>query len=85
MRLITKFESWSLSEYLIETCWTECESLRLNKLAMSNKILLWIEWNRYDKSQSLSLILKSLAMTRTLWRLALVSLRYFKAEWGLSE
>jgi len=52
---------------------------------MSISKSLWAEWKGKDGSQLLSLMLKSLAITSTLWMLASVFLRYFKTVWDISE
>jgi len=61
------------------------DKLRFKELAMYISKSLWIEWKENEEFQLLSLILKLLAMTKTLQILALVSLRYFKAVWTVSE
>ena len=57
----------------------------LKESVISNRMPLWEEWNRKELFQTLSLILKSLAMIKILWIFTLVSLRYFKVDWWLLE
>ena len=80
-----KFELLSLSKYLVGTELVEYEKDKLKASAMSISKPLWTEWNGYEGFQSLSLILKSLVITKTFQIFALVSFRYFKADWLTSE
>jgi len=84
-RLITEFELLLLSEYWMRTYCTGIKRVRLKESAISNRTSLWTKWKGYKMFQSLSLMLELPAMIKTLWRLASVFLRYFKAVWQLSE
>ena len=57
------------------------ERLRLKESAISSKVLLWDEWKENNKSQTLSLILKSPTMIRTFWILALIFLLSIVYTW----
>ena len=81
----TKFESWTLSEYLVGKNLVGLESSNQKESAMSKRVSLWEKWYGKFRSQKLSLILKFSVMMRTLLILNLVSLRYFKANWDESE
>ena len=80
MRLIIELELLGLSTYLVETRLIDNNLSRLNKSAISYKWLVCIKWWGNKESQSLSLMLKSLVIIMTLFRSALVFLRYFKAD-----
>jgi len=82
IRLITKFASFVLSKYLVGTWLVGFDKIRSKESAMSVIRLLW---KLNERSQLLSLMLKLPAMTMTLWILALVSFRYFKAIWVALE
>ena len=56
----TEFESWKLSIYQVGTKLIDIDNSRLKLSASSQSILECIEWWRYDKSQSLSLILNAI-------------------------
>ena len=85
IRSMTELDSPSVSENLVGPGLVGDESSRSKESAIINKSLLIEEWNGKEGSHRLSLILKSLVMTRTLLILTSVSLRYFKAEWEESE
>jgi len=80
MRSIIELELLGLSTYLVETRLMGDNLSRLNKSAISYKWLVCIKWWVNKESQSLSLMLKLLVIIMTLFRSALVSLRYFKAD-----
>jgi len=80
-----ELELFSLLEYWVGTCWMGDNKVRSKKYAISTKPLLWKEWKGYEESQLLSLILKLPAIIKTFWIFASVFLKYFKAEWLLSE
>ena len=85
MRLMTEFELFALSKYLVETWLVGCEKDKSKASAMSTSKSLWTEWKEYEGFQLLSLILKSPVMTKTLWMFASVFFRYFEADWLASE
>jgi len=55
------------------------DNSRLKLSATFHSISAHIEWWGYNRSQSLSLILKSSVIIRTLFKFTSVSFRYFKA------
>ena len=75
-----ELESLGLSAYPVRTRLMGDNLSRLNKSAISSKWSVCIEWWGNKESQSLSLMLKSPVIIMTLFRFALVSLRYFKAD-----
>ena len=77
---MTEFELFPLSKYLVGIELVECESERSKALAISTNKFLWIKWNEYEESQLLSLILKSLVITKTFQIFASVFFRYFKVD-----
>ena len=85
IRLITEFNSWQLSEYLVVIWSIEWESSKLKTLAKIKRLLLMWEWWEKRESHKLLQILKSPVIIKTLWMLTSVSLRYFKAEYEESE
>ena len=85
IKLRTKFESWLLLEYLVETQLMGSDRPKLKESAMSNNKSLWEEWCRYAESYKLSLILKSPVITKIFWMSTSVFLRYLKAVWDKSE
>ena len=78
MRLITEFELWSLSKYLVRTRLVGYDSPKERESVIPISKLLWTKWYGYNRSQKLSLMLKLSAITRTLGISTSVSLRYFK-------
>jgi len=85
MRLIMEFELLLLSIYLVKTESVEWEKERSKASAMSKSRSLWAKWNRYEWSQSQSLMLKSPVITQKLQIFASVFFRYFEADWLVSE
>ena len=81
----TEFECWSLFKNLVGKFSVRLNRAREKESAISNNMLLWMEWNGKLESYRLSLMLKSPVMMITLLMLVLVSLRYFKAVWDKSE
>ena len=79
-KLITEFALLLLSEYWVETCWIGDERQRLKESTVSSKLSLWDKWKENNEFQILSLMLKSPVIIRTFWRLASVSLIYFKVD-----
>jgi len=82
---MTEFDSFILSEYLVEMWLVDLNKHKSIKSAMLVRRLLWKEWYRKNRSQILSLILKSPVIIKTLWILASIFFRYFKAVWDKSE
>ena len=76
IRSITEFELWSLSETenLVGIGLVGYNSPNKRESVMSKSKLLWEEWWGYNRSQKLSLILKSPAIVRTLEMSTSVSL-----------
>ena len=85
MRSITKFALVLESKYLVGTWLIGSKSLRLNKSAIVKRLLLKVEWWGKDRSQILSLMLKSPVIIKRFKILTSVSLRYFKVVWNESE
>ena len=85
IRLITKFESCLLSEYLIGTWLVGFDSSKLNESAIIKRLSLIEKWWGNDESYKLSQMLKSLVIIRRFQIHTSVSLRYFKAAWDESE
>ena len=81
----TEFESWWLSEYLVEKYSVDLESSRWKESAISNKMSLKEDWKEKLESQRWSLILKLPVIRRMLSKLTSVSLKYFKADWDELE
>ena len=80
-----EFESFALSEYLIGIWLVELDKFKLKKSAIIRRSSLIDEWWGKDEFYKLSQMLKSLVIISMFWMLALVSLKYFKAEWEESE
>jgi len=85
MSLITEFETWLLSKYLVGTQLVRLDNSKLIESAISISKSLWIEWWGKLGSQILSLILKSSVIIKMLLMFASVFLRYFKANCEESE
>ena len=85
IRSMTKFELWSLSEYLVETELVGYDRPNKRESIISKSKSLWIELCRYKGSQKLSLMLKSPIIIRILGISTLVFLKYFKADCKKSE
>ena len=81
MRLMTEFESYLLSEYLVGTWLVEFDSSKLNKFAIIRRLPLIEELWGNNGSHKLSWMLKLSIIIRRFRILTLVSLRYFKAEY----
>jgi len=78
IKSITKFESLSLSEYLVGTWLIEHERFKLKESAMIIRSLLREEWWGKEGFHKLSQMLKSLVITKRLQMFTSVSLRYFQ-------
>jgi len=74
---MTEFESLLLSEYLVGTWLIETNRLRLKESAIMIRSLLIEEWWLNKGSQRQSQMLKFSVITKRLWMLISVSLRYF--------
>jgi len=85
IRLMTEFDSFISSEYLVGTWLVDLDKHKSIESAMSVRKSLWKEWYGKNRSQILSLILKFPVIIKTLWILASISFRYFKAVWDKSE
>jgi len=82
---MTEFDSFISSEYLVGTWLVDLDKHKSIESAMSVRKSLWKEWYGKNRSQILSLILKFPVIIKTLWILASISFRYFKAVWDKSE
>ena len=82
---MTKFESFTLSEYLVGTWLVEIDKSKLEESVIIRRSLLIEEWWGKEKSHKLSQMLKLPDIIRRFQIQASVSLRYFKAEWEESE
>jgi len=82
---MTEFESLILSEYLVRTWLVGLDKSKLNESAIMRRSSLIKVWWENNGSYRLSLILKLPDIIKRLQIFALVSLRYFKAEWEESE
>jgi len=80
MRLMTEFDSPTVSEYLVGTELVGIDKSKLNKSAIINKSSLIDKWWGKEGFQDWSLILKSSVIISKLLIFTSVSLRYFKAE-----
>jgi len=69
----------TVSEYLVGKEVVDVERANWKESAISNKSSLIDEWWGNEESHRLSLMLKSLVITRMLSKLTSISLRYFKA------
>ena len=67
-----EFESWSLSENLVERFSVGLEISSKNKSTISKRVLLWLEWRGKFKFYRLSLMLKLPVMIIILWILTSV-------------
>ena len=85
MRSMTEFASPVMSEYLVGIQWVGINRSKLKESARIIRLSLIAEWWGKDRSQILSLILKSLVIINKFVMFTLVSLRYFKVEWEESE
>jgi len=85
IKSITKFESLSLSEYLVGTWLIEHERFKLKESAMIIRSLLREEWWGKEGFHKLSQMLKSLVITKRLQMFTSVSLRYFTTVCKKSE
>jgi len=85
MRSMTKFDSPTISEYLVGTGLAGTDNTKLKESAIMIRSSLMDEWWGKAGSHKLSLILKLPVIIRRLLMFTSVFLRYFKAEWEESE
>jgi len=68
IRFSTEFKSWKLSAYWVNTRLMNVNSSKLKLSATFQSVSIYNEWWGYDRSQLLSLMLKSSIMIRTLFK-----------------
>ena len=85
IRSNTEFDIPVVSKYLVGIGLIGIDSSKLDKSARINKLLLIEEWWGKEGFYRLSLMLKLSVIIIKLSIFTSVSLRYFKAEWKVSE